>query len=67
MIMFYAREQTLQKVVLKNQSETFDDWKRPRTVYQRFYFFDVENPWKILSNDSTVKPNVTQRGPYTYR
>ncbi|NP_001080106.1 scavenger receptor class B member 2 L homeolog [Xenopus laevis] len=54
-----------QAIVLKNESEVFEDWVNPPPpVYMQFYFFNVNNPLEILNGE---KPFVTEIGPYTYR
>ncbi|KAE8630968.1 hypothetical protein XENTR_v10001036 [Xenopus tropicalis] len=57
--------QVKQAIVLKNESEVFEDWANPPPpVYMQFYFFNVTNPLEVLSGE---KPFVDEIGPYTYR
>lgn len=55
-----------ESVTLRNGSDAFKTWESPpATLHMQFWVFDVENPFAIIS--AGAKPNVTQRGPYTYR
>ncbi|KAM8938671.1 lysosome membrane protein 2 [Pelodytes ibericus] len=54
-----------QATVLKNGTETYENWvDPPPPIYMQFYFFNVTNPLEILSGE---KPVLQEVGPYTYR
>ncbi|XP_072032734.1 lysosome membrane protein 2-like [Amphiura filiformis] len=49
---------------LTPNSEIYETWVNPDIpVYQRFYFFDIQNKEEIMKGG---KPNMTEVGPYTY-
>ena len=55
-----------QGVVLKPGSFSFKNWRNPPTpVYLQVRFFHVVNPDEIVKNGA--KPQVEEKGPYTYR
>ena len=42
----------------------YNTWKNlPIPIYMQFYMFDCENPEEVLQG---AKPQVVERGPYTY-
>ncbi|XP_007889121.1 platelet glycoprotein 4-like [Callorhinchus milii] len=44
----------------------YENWiQTGSTVYRQFWLFSVLNPMDII--DSGAKPQLEQRGPYTYR
>jgi hypothetical protein len=55
----------LQKVELKEGSETFKNWKSPSSqVYMQYFMFNLTNPSDVQNGS---KPSVKQVGPYSYR
>lgn len=43
----------------------YEIWKNPPAdIYVDFYVWHLENPLEV---EKGAKPNVTQRGPYTYK
>ncbi|XP_015748766.1 PREDICTED: lysosome membrane protein 2-like [Acropora digitifera] len=53
-------------VQLKPGSFVFKEWTRPSTpMYMKYFVFHVSNPDQII--DGSAIPNVTQKGPYSYR
>ena len=50
---------------LKPGTEAYNTWlDPPAPVYVNFYFFNVTNAKQFIEN--SVKPHVTQIGPYVY-
>ena len=46
-------------------SELYERWVEPPVpAYQKFYFFDIQNPDDVLDG---ARPKVIERGPYVYR
>ena len=57
---------TFQKLVMKEGSTTFDDWKHaPLPIYMNYYVFNYTNVQDILKKGS--KPILQEIGPYAYR
>ncbi|XP_053113886.1 platelet glycoprotein 4 [Hemicordylus capensis] len=63
----YFIEKTVKKeTVIENGTIAYENWVVPGSpVYRQFWFFNVENPEAVMENGS--HPNLTQKGPYTYR
>ena len=56
----------MQRIALKENSESFPFWKDiPVPIYERFYFFNITNPQEI--ERFGAKPNLKEIGPFTYR
>ncbi|XP_072019701.1 lysosome membrane protein 2-like [Amphiura filiformis] len=53
-------------MVLSPSTQLFQNWVDPKVpVYQKFYFFDLQNPDDVLN--SGAKPRYVEKGPYSYR
>lgn len=51
--------------MIQEDSPAYKFWLNPPAkIYRKYYLFNVENPHEIQQGG---KPNLTQRGPYTYR
>ncbi|XP_072171405.1 lysosome membrane protein 2-like [Diadema setosum] len=56
-----VKEQT----VLANNSTGFQEWANPPSpIFFEIYVWNLENPKEVAAG---AKPNITQKGPYTYR
>ena len=56
---------SFQKVVISNRSELWDIWSEPPLpIYMQFYMFNLSNPEEVKNGK---KPDVVQKGPYTYQ
>jgi lysosome membrane protein 2 len=56
----------LQKIPLRNGTDTFDAWVDPPVpVYMQFWMFDLVNKKDYVDNGA--KPILKEKGPYTYR
>lgn len=66
-VVSYVEEMEVDKdVQLRPGSFVFKEWTRPSTpMYMKYFVFHVSNPDQII-NGSAI-PNVTQKGPYSYR
>ncbi|UYV72752.1 scav-3 [Cordylochernes scorpioides] len=54
----------MQELPLENNSMVYNLWKDiPLPFYQKFYFFNVDNPSQFLDG---AKLKLTQKGPYVY-
>ncbi|XP_042191751.1 platelet glycoprotein 4 [Callorhinchus milii] len=52
--------------VIEEGTLAYENWiQTGSTVYRQFWLFNVLNPMDII--DSGAKPQLEQRGPYTYR
>uniref|UniRef100_A0A8C9TUI9 Platelet glycoprotein 4 n=1 Tax=Scleropages formosus TaxID=113540 RepID=A0A8C9TUI9_SCLFO len=57
---------TVSKVVLENGTTAYENWISTAVpVYRQFWIFEVKNPVQVVENGSI--PQVTEKGPYTYR
>ncbi|KAK3741071.1 hypothetical protein RRG08_005761 [Elysia crispata] len=53
------------RMPLNQKGETYDQWKRSKApIYFQVWAFDLLNPDAVLKGE---KPEVKQKGPYTYR
>nr|XP_033814628.1 platelet glycoprotein 4 isoform X2 [Geotrypetes seraphini] len=54
------------EAVIENGTIAYDNWvKTSSPVYRQFWLFHVLNPLDVITYG--VKPELTQKGPYTYR
>ncbi|XP_071798477.1 scavenger receptor class B member 1-like [Asterias amurensis] len=52
-------------MIIDPSSLVYQEWQNPSLpVYQRFYFFDLQNPDEVLKGGT---PEVKEIGPYSYR
>ncbi|XP_022343288.2 lysosome membrane protein 2-like isoform X2 [Crassostrea virginica] len=61
---YIVKEEVKKTVILKKGNLMYNTWKDlPIPIYMQFYMFDCENPEEVLQG---AKPQVVERGPYTY-
>uniref|UniRef100_A0A8C9T333 Platelet glycoprotein 4 n=1 Tax=Scleropages formosus TaxID=113540 RepID=A0A8C9T333_SCLFO len=54
------------EAVLENGTTAYENWISTAVpVYRQFWIFEVKNPVQVVENGSI--PQVTEKGPYTYR
>ncbi|CAF1030388.1 unnamed protein product [Brachionus calyciflorus] len=54
-----------ENVKITPDSKAFQFWLNPpASIYRKYYLFEVTNPQEVLNG---AKPNLRQRGPYTFR
>ncbi|XP_062618406.1 lysosome membrane protein 2-like isoform X1 [Saccostrea cucullata] len=61
---YIVRKEIEKTVILKEGNLLYNTWRDlPIPIYMQFYMFDLTNPEEVKRG---AKPDVVERGPYTY-